>query len=1204
MDKYQWEFWVDQGGTFTDLVTRNSEGQLISYKLLSDNPDCYQDAVIHGIRHILNLPSSSSIPSDSIKIIKLGTTKVTNALLERKGDKVLLAITEGFVDALRIAYQNRPELFALKIVLPALLYEDVIEVKERIDAKGNIIQPLDELKARESLKKAYASGYRTLAIVLMHSYRYNQHENRLKAIAQELGFKQISVSHVVAPIMKLVIRGETAVVDAYLASVLQHYIQHLSDQLGKIPLYFMQSNGGLASATTFRGKNSIFSGPAGGVVGMVKTSHLAGFDRVIGFDMGGTSTDVSHYAGEYEQIYTSVISGIRLHTPMLLIHTIAAGGGSILRFDGQRFIVGPDSSGANPGPTCYRRGGPLTITDCNVMVGKIQAEFFPSVFGKKGNETLDTKLVQRRFKELAHKINQATELNYSSEQVAEGFLNVAVENMANAIKKISVQRGYDVTQYVLNSFGGASGQHACLVADTLGIQKILIHPLAGVLSAYGIGIANINTFREQTIEKPLRRDIKSSLCLIYENLEKDAIKELIAQGGDIDKINKRRRIHLRYPGSDTTLIVDFAGIETMRHSFNELHWQQFGFASGKSTLIVASISIECEVAALEIKEEDQLISKSRLSKDIPSIMTVHLFTHNAWHQAPVYERTQLLPGDFIKGCAIICEANATTVVEPGWQAEVTAKQHLLLTRHETLPQKISLDTQVNPVMLEVFNNRFMNIAEQMGEVLRNTASSVNIKERLDFSCAIFDAEGELVANAPHIPVHLGSMSESIKSVLKNNRDSMQSGDVYILNDPYQGGTHLPDITVITPIFDQPGKELLFLAGSRGHHADIGGKTPGSMPAISNSIHEEGILIRPVKLMEGGHLLERSILNLLTQANYPARNPKQNLEDFKAQIAANACGVKGLMNLVVQCGLEVVQAYMKHVRDNATAAVQRVLSQLNDGQFSYFLDDGHVIKVAITIDRLKQRATIDFSGTSPTHNGNFNAPTAVCKAAVLYVLRCLVAENIPLNNGCFAPIELIIPPHSLLNPDYPAAVVAGNVETSQCIVDTLFGALKVMSASQGTCNNVTLGNEKYQYYETLCGGSGAGPGFDGTSAVHTHMTNTRLTDPEVLEWRFPVLLEQFAIRQHSGGKGKFRGGDGVVRRIRFLEAMEVNIISSHRSIPPFGLEGGSPGQTGRNYVQRANGQIEEIGGCARVNMQAGDVFIIETPGGGGYGSTVG
>ncbi|HAT1773158.1 TPA: 5-oxoprolinase [Legionella pneumophila] len=1200
MEKHQWEFWIDQGGTFTDIVTRTPEGQLISHKLLSENPECYQDAVIHGIRHILNLHPSSTIPSDAVKIIKLGTTKVTNALLERKGDRVLLAITDGFADALQIAYQNRPDLFSLKIVLPSLLYENVIEIKERIDAKGNIIQPLDVLHARESLKKAYAQGYRTLAIVFMHGYRYNHHENQLKTIAQELGFSQISVSHKVAPVIKLIIRGETTVVDAYLACVLRNYIQCLTDKLRHIPLYFMQSNGGLASAKAFRGKDSIFSGPAGGVVGMVKTSQQAGFERIIGFDMGGTSTDVSHYAGEYERIYTSDIGGIRLHTPMLLIHTIAAGGGSILKFDGQRFIVGPHSAGANPGPACYRRGGPLTITDCNVMVGKIHADFFPRVFGKKGNQSVDIKLVEHRFKDLTYEINQATRMNYSAEQVAEGFLNIAVENMVNAIKKISIQRGYDVTQYALNCFGGASGQHACLVADSLGIQKILIHPLAGVLSAYGIGVANISAFREQTIEKPLQRAINPLLLSTYEKLEQEAITELIAQGGDIKKIHKKRQIHLRYPGSDSTLVIDFAETQVMRHSFNELHRQQFGFASESKVLIIASISIECEIPALEIKEEEHPLFNKRVTEEIPSSATVRLFTQDTWHQAPVYKRKQLLPGDVIKGCAIICESNATTVVEPGWQAEVTAKQHLLLTRHKTLPKKMSIRTQANPIMLEVFNNRFMNIAEQMGEILRNTASSVNIKERLDFSCAIFDAKGELIANAPHIPVHLGSMSESVKSILKKYRSSMKSGDAYILNDPYQGGTHLPDITIITPIWDQSGKDLLFLAGSRGHHADIGGKTPGSMPAISNTIHEEGILIRPIKLMENGRLLERPILNLLTKTDYPARNPQQNLEDFKAQIAANACGVKGLMNMIDQFGLEVVQAYMQHVRDNAATAVKRVLSQLHGGQFSYPLDNGHLINVRITIDKSREQAIIDFSGTSSMHAGNFNAPIAVCKAAVLYVFRCLVADDIPLNSGCFIPIKLIIPHNSLLNPKYPAAVVAGNVETSQCIVDALFGALNVMSASQGTCNNFTLGNEKYQYYETICGGSGASPGFNGTSAIHTHMTNTRLTDPEILEWRYPVLLEQFTIRQHSGGKGKFSGGNGVIRRIRFLEAMEANIISNHRIVAPFGLEGGEPGQKGRNYIQRANGQIEELGGCAQASMQMGDVFIIETPGGGGYG----
>ncbi|VEG92022.1 hydantoinase B/oxoprolinase family protein [Legionella spiritensis] len=1200
MDRYHWEFWIDQGGTFTDVVTRDPDGKLISNKLLSDNPSHYQDAVVEGVRQALGLKPADDIPADQIRVIKLGTTMVTNALLERKGERVLLAITEGFADALRIGYQNRPDLFALDIVLPSLLYDDVIEIIERVDARGQVIRPLNEDAARQALKKAYARGYRAIAIVLMHGYQYRQHEKKLGDIARAIGFTRIAISHAVAPVMKLVPRGETTVVEAYLATILQGYIQSLRQNLGVIPLFFMQSNGGLAAATAFQSKDSIFSGPAGGVVGMIKTSRQAGFQRVIGFDMGGTSTDVSHYAGEYERVYAGEVNGIRLHTPMMRIHTIAAGGGSIIKYDSQRYTVGPESAGANPGPACYRRNGPLTITDCNVMVGKIHADFFPKVFGPQGNEPLDSEVVKRRFEKLAETIRETTGRTYSVYQVAEGFLNVAVENMANAIKKISLQRGYDVTTYVLNCFGGASGQHACLVADALRIPAILIHPLAGVLSAYGIGLANVSVIREHPMEKPLQRGIKAVLQSEYKKLEADAVNELASRKGEQEKIRTRRRIHLRYQGSDTVLVVDFAAIKHMRAAFHECHRMQFGFASGKKALVVEAISVECDIIRHTVDEAEEAISRRRALADIPVMRRVPLFTHNDFHEAPVYERSQLIPGDCIPGCAIICEANATTIVEPGWQAKVTAKKHLILTRYEPLPLQTFLAPEVNPVMLEVFNNRFMNIAEQMGEVLRNTATSVNIKERLDFSCAVFDAQGELVANAPHIPVHLGSMSESVKNVLRRHQSTMNPGDVYMLNDPYHGGTHLPDITIVTPVFDKQGNTLLFLLGSRGHHADIGGMTPGSMPAASKRIQEEGVLLGHCKVMDRGRFQEQTILRKLRGADYPARNPKQNLDDLKAQIAANSCGEKGLMALVDQFGVNVVQAYMRHVRDNAALSVQRLLARLQGGQFCYSLDDGSLINVSIVIDQSNKRAVIDFTGSAPLHSGNFNAPVAITQAAVLYVLRCLVADQIPLNSGCFAPVELIIPPDTILNPDYPAAVVAGNVETSQCIVDTLLGALGVVSASQGTCNNITFGNERYQYYETICGGAGAGPEFDGASAVHTHMTNTRLTDPEVLEWRFPVLLEQFAIRKNSGGAGKHRGGDGVVRRIRFLEAMEVNIISSHRNIPPYGLYGGAPGLTGRNAVQRADGCVEELGGCAQTDMRPGDILIIKTPGGGGYG----
>src|ERR1051326_2400503 len=1194
----RWQFWIDRGGTFTDIVARRPDGSIVAHKLLSENPDQYQDAAIAGIRHLLGVSPEASIPAGIIDAVKMGTTVATNALLERKGDRTVLFITRGFRDALRIAYQNRPKIFARQIVLPELLYSKVVEVTERVGAHGEILTPLDVEATKFKMRIAYDEGFRSIAIVFMHGYRYQDHEQRAAAIAREIGYSQVSVSHEVSPLMKLVSRGDTTVVDAYLSPILRRYVDQVASEVQGVRLMFMQSNGGLADARRFQGKDSILSGPAGGVVGAVRTSLSAGFTKIIGFDMGGTSTDVSHYAGEFERAFETQVAGVRMRAPMMSIHTVAAGGGSILHFDGARYRVGPDSAGANPGPASYRKAGPLTVTDCNVMLGKVQPRFFPAVFGPKGNEPLDAGVVRKKFALMSAHIREATGNQRSPEQVAEGFIHIAVANMANAIKQISVQRGHDVTEYTLCCFGGGAGQHACLVADALGMTRVFIHPLAGVLSAYGMGLADLTVMREQTMEVMLEPASWTLLNDALDQLAGAAGDDLTRQGVAPGQVHIARRVHLKYDGTDSTLIVSFGSNAEMLERFEGAYLQRYSFLMPNRALVVEAVSVEATGESNAPMEFGRKLS-SRSGMPEPAD-TVEMHSGGRWHRTPVFQRNELQAGDKIKGPAIIAEANATSVVEPGWQAEITDMDHLLLQRVEARPARIAIGTTVDPVMLELFNNLFMSIAEQMGLRLENTAYSVNIKERLDFSCALFDGQGQLIANAPHLPVHLGSMGESIKTVIRENAGRMKPGNVYMLNAPYNGGTHLPDITVITPVFDDAGKTILFYVGSRGHHADIGGITPGSMPPDSKVVEEEGVLIDNFLLVEEGRLREAETVALLASGNYPARNIEQNMADIRAMVAANEKGVQELRRTVDHFGLQVVHAYMKHVQDNAEEAVRRVIDVLKDGQFCYEMDNGGVICVRIRINKASRSAVIDFTGSSAQLPNNYNAPSAVCMAAVLYVFRTLVDDDIPLNAGCLKPLNVIIPEGSMLRPRYPAAVVAGNVETSQCITDALYGALGIMGASQGTMNNFTFGNDTYQYYETICGGSGAGEGFNGTSCVHTHMTNTRLTDPEVLEWRFPVVLETFEIRVGSGGRGKGNGGDGGVRRIRFLEPMTAAILSGHRRVPPYGMHGGKPGTVGRNWIQRGDGGIVELRGADKAELRAGDVFVIETPGGGGYG----
>ncbi|GCB51200.1 hydantoinase B/oxoprolinase family protein [Streptomyces sp. NL15-2K] len=1187
-----WQFWVDRGGTFTDIVARRPDGRLLTHKLLSDNPARYSDAAVAGVRELL------ADSPDPVEAVRMGTTVATNALLERKGERTLLVITRGFRDALRIAYQNRPHIFARRIELPELLYERVVEADERIAADGTVLRAPDPDSLAGPLQEAYDDGIRAVAVVCMHSHLHPAHEQAIGQLAARIGFPQISLSSEVSPLMKLVPRGDTAVVDAYLSPVLRRYVRHVADELEGVRLMFMQSNGGLAEAGQFRGKDAILSGPAGGIVGMARMSQLAGFDRVIGFDMGGTSTDVSHFAGEYERVFTTQIAGVRLRAPMLDIHTVAAGGGSVLHFDGSRYRVGPDSAGADPGPACYRGGGPLAVTDANVILGRIQPAHFPKVFGPEGDQPLDDALVRARFAALAREIRERTGDDRTPEQVAEGYLQIAVANIANAVKRISVQKGHDVTRYALATFGGAGGQHACMVADSLGIRTVLVPPMAGVLSALGIGLADTTAMREQSVEAPLEAASMPGVLKTADDLESAARAELLAEDVPEDRIQVTRRAQLRYDGTDTTLTVELTEPDTMRHAFEVRHRATYSFTLDRP-IVVEALSVE----ATGITEPPDLSALATYQGRSAAPETIRLHTGGTWRDVPLHRREELPPGETVTGPAIITEASATTVVDDGWRAATTDDGHLVMER-AAITQSSDLDTKADPVLLEVFNNLFMSIAEQMGARLESTAQSVNIKERLDFSCALFDPDGNLVANAPHIPVHLGSMGTSVKEIIRRRRSRMRPGDTYAVNDPYHGGTHLPDVTVITPVFDSgdtdSDRKILFHVASRGHHAEIGGIAPGSMPADSRTIEEEGVLFDNWLLAENGRFREEETLRLLTEAPYPSRNPKTNLADLRAQIAANQKGVDEVARMIEHFGLDVVQAYMKHVQDNAEEAVRRVIDALDDGEYAYETDSGAIIRVRVRVDREKRSATVDFTGTSPQLTTNFNAPFAVVNAAVLYVFRTLVADDIPLNDGCLRPLDIIVPPGSLLAPEPPAAVVAGNVETSQAITGALYAALGVQAEGSGTMNNVTFGNDRHQYYETVASGSGAGDGFPGAPVVQTHMTNSRLTDPEVLEWRLPVQLDEFAVRRGSGGSGRWRGGDGAVRRIRFHEPMTVSTLSQHRRVPPYGMAGGEPGALGANRVERADGTVTELAGSDAADVGPGDVLVIETPGGGGYG----
>jgi len=1196
-----WDFWVDRGGTFTDVIGRDPHGVLHARKVLSENPEAYKDAAVQGIRLHLGLKPGEAIPAGRIGEVRMGTTVATNALLERKGERLALVTTRGFRDALRIGYQERKNIFATEIIKAEALYDRVVEINERVLADGTVEIAFDDVQARAALKALKDEGYDAIAIVFMHAYKFPAHEAAMAAIAREIGFAQVSVSHEVSPLIKLVGRGDTTVIDAYLSPVLRRYVAQVSAELDiartGARVMFMMSSGGLTAADMFQGKDAILSGPAGGVVGLARTGEEAGFPNVIGFDMGGTSTDVAHFDGEYERAFETEVAGVRVRAPMMLIHTVAAGGGSILHFDAGRFRVGPDSAGANPGPACYRNGGPLAVTDANVMVGKLLPEFFPPIFGPDQNQPLDVDAVRSRFAELAGRIGDGR----SPEDVADGFIRIAVANMVEAIKKISVQRGYDVTRYALSCFGGAGGQHACLVADALGMKSILVHPMSGLLSAYGMGLADIRATRQKALGVPLDPAAPAPLAGLAAELQQECLSELNAQGITDGEITTIVRAHIRYAGTDTVLAVEATfpahdDIGRLRREFEILHKRRFGFVAENKALVIDAVEVET-VGGGAGQAEAAVDATATGEPD--AVRHNRFYSQGAAHDAAVVLRDAMQPGQRLTGPAIIIEPNQTIVIEDGWQAELTAKNHIVLKRIKALPDRSAIGTKADPVMLEIFNNLFMSIAEQMGVTLQNTAYSVNIKERLDFSCAVFDAEGNLVANAPHMPVHLGSMDASVAAAIREN-PVIHPGDVFLINAPYNGGTHLPDLTVCTPVFDDAGTTIRFWVASRGHHADIGGIAPGSMSPLATNIEEEGVYIDNFKLLDRGRFCEDELAALLTGARYPVRTLLQNVNDLKAQVAANEKGVAELRKMISHFGEDVVEAYMGHVQDNAAESVRRVLDQLQDGSFTYAMDQGCSIVVKISVDKVAREVTVDFTGTSEQRSDNFNAPRPVTRAAVLYVFRTLVQSDIPMNAGCLRPIHIIVPDGTMLSPEYPAAVVAGNVEVSQAVTNCLFGAVGAQAAAQGTMNNLTFGNDQYQYYETICSGAPAGPGYNGADAIHTHMTNSRLTDPEILETRFPVVLEDFHIRAGSGGKGKWSAGNGTQRTIRAQEKLDFAILSGHRRVAPFGLQGGEPGQTGSNAVRRRNGAVEALQGCAHTVLEAGEAFIIVTPTGGGYG----
>ena len=1215
-----WQFWIDRGGTFTDVIGLAPSGELHIRKVLSvSRPGISSltarsqpgaaNAADPGLRAAREILSSVSRVRDSladrsvtatagVDAVKVGTTVATNALLERKGEPVLLVTTAGFADGLRIGYQSRPDLFARHIVLADRLYPRVVEAQERIDPAGEILTALDTSKLRADLSSARESGLRSVAIVFLHGWRYPQHEREAARIARELGFEEVSVSHELSPLIRYVARGDTTVLNAYLAPPLRRYVTGLQRELRNLDpkgrLELMQSNGGLAAVESFHAVSSVLSGPAGGLIGMGWIGRRLGIERLIGFDMGGTSTDVSLIDGDLPRRFEHIIAGVRLLQPMLDVHTIAAGGGSIVNFSDGRFAVGPASAGSDPGPACYGRGGPLTLTDVQVLLGRLRPDTLPSVFGRDGQSKIDVEVVAREFAALASRVEATTGQRPTPQDLAASFLQVGVEAMANAIRQVSTRQGLDADDFTLFCFGGAAGQHACRVARAAGMRRILVHPLASVLSAFGIGVADRLAVQRASLQLQLSDAALGAARGRLEELETRARDELATFGVSAGAaVRIEHSLEIRAGESETSLSVPMGPMDGVVAAFSAAHLRRFGFAATGLRMAIDAVRVEARMSSIDAGS--LRLPEGCVRSDLPATVRAWFGT---WREVPVLARGSL--NEAVIGPALIVEPNSTLVLEEGWQVRRLPGGELLLETEVTAGATEGATTL--PARIEIFNNLFMHIAEQMGEVLKSTAQSVNIKERLDYSCALFDAHGGLVANAPHMPVHLGSMGASVRAVIEARRGQMQPGDSWLINSPYHGGTHLPDMTVVTPVFmrtnnDQPD----FFVASRAHHADIGGSTPGSMPPFSKTIEEEGALFELFQLVRAHDFLERELRDTLVAGRYPARNPGQNVADLRAQLAANARGIAEIERAVQRHGLETVQTYMRQVQDNATACMQEAIDKLRPGSFRYEMDSGQAIVVRVDIDRAARRAHVDFSGTSAQDPHNFNAPRAVCMAAVLYVFRTLIDRPIPLNEGCLAPLEITIPPGSMLDPMPPAAVAAGNVETSQCIVDALYGALGILAASQGTMNNLTFGDDRVQYYETIAGGAGAGPEFEGCDTVQTHMTNSRLTDPEILEARFPVLLREFSIRRGSGGAGRNTGGNGSVRRIEFRAPLSGALLANHRRIAPFGLEGGCPGEVGSAWLTRANGSVERIGATASFTVEAGDVLTIQTPGGGGFGT---